>query len=60
MDLRWMHIFLLITGRQLNYRKNGGEKAMKNVLIISSSPRKQGNSQLLCEQFQKGAEAKGH
>lgn len=33
---------------------------MKNVLIISSSPRKKGNSQSLCEQFQKGAEAKGH
>ena len=60
MVLRWMHIFLLITGRQLNYRNNGGEKAMKNVLIISSSPRKHGNSQILCEQFKKGAEAKGH
>ena len=60
MDLRWMHIFLLITGRQLNYRNNGGEKEMKNVLIISSSPRKYGNSQILCEQFKKGAEAKGH
>ena len=33
---------------------------MKNVLIISSSPRKKGNSQLLCEQFKKGAEEKGH
>ena len=33
---------------------------MKNVLIISSSPRKKGNSQILCEQFKKGAEAKGH
>lgn len=33
---------------------------MKNVLIISSSPRKNGNSQLLCEQFKKGAEEKGH
>ena len=31
---------------------------MKNVLIISSSPRKKGNSQILCEQFKKGAEAK--
>ena len=26
---------------------------MKNVLIISSSPRKKGNSQILCEQFKK-------
>lgn len=33
---------------------------MKNVLIISSSPRKKGNSQLLCEQFKKGAEEQGH
>ena len=32
----------------------------KNVLIISSSPRKHGNSQMLCEEFKKGAEAKGH
>ena len=33
---------------------------MNNVLIISGSPRKKGNSQILCEQFKKGAEAKGH
>lgn len=33
---------------------------MKNILIVSSSPRKKGNSQILCEQFQKGAEKKGH
>ena len=36
------------------------KKRMKNILIISSSPRKKGNSQILCEQFKKGAEAKGH
>ena len=33
---------------------------MKNILIISSSPRKKGNSQILCEQFQKGAETSVH
>ena len=33
---------------------------MKNVLIISSSPRKNGNTNTLCEQFKKGAEDKGH
>ena len=33
---------------------------MKNVLIISSSPRKKGNSQLLCEKFQEGAEKAGN
>lgn len=31
---------------------------MKNILIISSSPRKRGNSQLLCEEFKRGAEEK--
>lgn len=33
---------------------------MKRVLILSSSPRKQGNSQRLCEQFKAGAESAGH
>lgn len=33
---------------------------MKNVLIISSSPRKNGNSQLLCQKFYEGAKANGH
>lgn len=33
---------------------------MKNVLIISSSPRKNGNSQMLCEKFSEGAKEKGH
>ncbi|MDO4155068.1 MAG: flavodoxin family protein [Clostridia bacterium] len=33
---------------------------MKNVLIISSSPRKGGNSDLLCDRFQAGAESAGH
>jgi len=33
---------------------------MKRILIISSSPRKNGNSQLLCQKFCKGAEEKGH
>ncbi len=33
---------------------------MKRVLILSSSPRKNGNSQMLCEQFRAGAEAAGH
>ena len=33
---------------------------MKNVLVISSSPRKNGNTNCLCEQFKKGAEDKGH
>ena len=33
---------------------------MKKVLIICASPRKNGNSQMLCEQFRKGALEKGH
>lgn len=33
---------------------------MKNVLIISSSPRKNGNSDLLCDEFTKGAKDSGH
>ena len=33
---------------------------MKNVLILSSSPRKDGNSDLLCQEFFKGAREAGH
>lgn len=33
---------------------------MKNVLIISSSPRKNGNSELLCKEFYEGAAESGH
>ena len=32
----------------------------KNVLILSASPRKNGNSVILCRQFKKGAEEAGH
>ena len=32
----------------------------KEVLILSSSPRRGGNSETLCEQFKKGAEEAGH
>lgn len=32
----------------------------KKVLILSASPRKDGNSDLLCDQFAKGAEEAGH
>lgn len=33
---------------------------MKKLLILSASPRKNGNSDLLCRQFKKGAEESGH
>lgn len=32
----------------------------KKVLILSGSPRKGGNSDLLCDEFQRGAEERGH
>ena len=32
----------------------------KKILIISSSPRKGGNSDLLCDEFMKGARGAGH
>ncbi|HOO33951.1 MAG TPA: flavodoxin family protein [Thermotogota bacterium] len=31
-----------------------------NILMINSSPRKEGNSEVLCKQFAKGAEEAGH
>lgn len=33
---------------------------MKKVLILSASPRKRGNSDILCHQFMKGAREAGH
>ena len=33
---------------------------MKKVLILSGSPRKGGNSDILCDEFLKGAQDKGH
>jgi multimeric flavodoxin WrbA len=32
----------------------------KKIIIISSSPRKNGNSDILCDEFMRGAEAAGH
>ncbi len=32
----------------------------KNILLISASPRKQGNSDLLCDEFMRGARQAGH
>jgi len=32
----------------------------KNVLILSGSPRKGGNTDTLCEEFKRGAEISGH
>lgn len=33
---------------------------MKNVVIVSSSPRKNGNSDMLCHEFERGAKEAGH
>ena len=33
---------------------------MKNVLILSGSPRRNGNSDLLCDEFFRGAEDAGN
>jgi multimeric flavodoxin WrbA len=33
---------------------------MKKILILSASPRKSGNSDILCKQFKKGVEEAGH
>lgn len=33
---------------------------MKKVLILSTSPRKNGNSDILCDRFAQGAEERGH
>ncbi len=33
---------------------------MKKVLILSASPRKNGNSDILCRQFMQGAKESGH
>ena len=33
---------------------------MKKVLIISASPRKEGNSDILCDEFARGAKEAGH
>ena len=32
----------------------------KNILILSGSPRKAGNSDILCDAFMRGAQEAGH
>ena len=32
----------------------------KNVVILSASPRRNGNSDILCDEFMKGATEAGH
>lgn len=36
------------------------ERPMKKVLILSGSPRKDGNSDLLCSEFMRGAQESGN
>lgn len=55
-------MLLVITGHTSNSRNNEKQvfKMSKKVLVISSSPRKGGNSELLCDQFMMGAQEAGH
>lgn len=41
-------------------KEKGMNGMKKNVLILSGSPRKNGNSELLCEEFLRGADEAGH
>jgi NAD(P)H-dependent FMN reductase len=36
------------------------DKAVKNVLIVSATPRDEGNSDILCDEFLRGAQEAGH
>ena len=38
----------------------GASDMTKKILILSGSPRKQGNSDLLCDEFMRGALEAGH
>ncbi|OIQ50132.1 FMN-dependent NADH-azoreductase [Pseudodesulfovibrio hydrargyri] len=40
--------------------ESGPAKAVKNVLIVSASPRDEGNSDILCDEFLRGAAEAGH
>lgn len=42
------------------FKTNKVKDGVKSVLILSSSPRRGGNSELLCQQFKNGAEEAGH
>ncbi len=49
-----------ITFIKNNPTTNNKEHTMKKVLVISASPRKGGNSDLLCDEFVRGATEAGH
>ena len=49
-----------MTRRYATERTIRKEESMKKVLIISASPRKGGNSDILCDEFAKGAREAGH
>ena len=44
----------------MSQKQKGGLKMSKKVVVISSSPRKGGNSDTLCDEFVKGAKDAGH
>lgn len=55
---------ILLTSCNLTPQSQKGagspKKDKKKVLILSSSPRKGGNSDILCDKFMEGAKAAGH
>lgn len=53
-----MHLLLQIL--YIDLFINDWRITMKNVLILSGSPRKGGNSDILCDEFLRGAEESGN
>ena len=51
---------LKIIAHKFGYNRQGEFETMKNVLILSGSPRKGGNSDLLCDEFMRGAKESGN
>ena len=52
--------FSIIPQRRRLAEESERTEIMKNVLILSSSPRKGGNTDLLCDAFAKGAKEAGN
>jgi hypothetical protein len=50
----------LIFDRRANFQKEEDDKMAKKMLVLSASPRKGGDSDLLCDQFLLGAREAGH
>lgn len=62
-----IHNVISFEDRKRTYQENKEEnveikslKESKKVLILSASPRRKGNSQILCDKFAEGAKSAGH